>query len=630
MKHYTSEIIEAYVEKLSKKIKELNKQSTNISTPPNISENIQLIIDKLKNNPYSIEDISNEELIEILKKHTGISVKDELFEKISIVRALAAANKEGINFDLLDSEKETINQLVELLTETLNAELREYATFQQEVNKSKLEIEKYRIIYDKLRAGFEGTEYIISEEVSILSELSKDDTFENRKNLLFSISSINKKVERNRLLDLQNTETKKEKVKTEIDEELIKELFKKYGYTLNNMPEKIYKALRTKCKYNEIVKIFEALTSDPRYNFTKDYGVPNQNKTARMIKQEFLMLYHILRYATPAILKHLSNDAPKYQVTLEEIFRIRGVFKHNTNKTITLPGGGGGQTDDLSIDGAFDNYRKNTLLFEEIRQYIKETEDIDINYYKEILESSPSSFTTNPETTKASFEIAKLYGIPFTYKGELTSIKGLTSKHLLERLDTIIETGNHNLMEYTQIRKSSLNYSKVHYESILAYHYGNCLVLSDDNMYYKRNESRELWATYYGTDCIASLRRPHLEQLRSEIPAHYIRKIEIIDEIDILNLAEAINLDYSDEYIEKLEQYHDEKDTSKLGQLSYNINGVYISRLKFRKIWKALMEMYDQDVEIEKMLLFALTYKSYYTEQEFEVLKKFAYGLNLS
>ena len=59
---------------------------------------------------------------------------------------------------------------------------------------------------------------------------------------------------------------------------------------------------------------------------------------------------------------------------------------------------------------------------------------------------------------------------------------------------------------------------------------------------------------------------------------------------------------------------------SRLDGFAYSIGNVIVSMPKVKRIWKAIRKAYDNDFDLDKLFMFAITYGSYYVDSELQEL----------
>ena len=128
----------------------------------------------------------------------------------------------------------------------------------------------------------------------------------------------------------------------------------------------------------------------------------------------------------------------------------------------------------------------------------------------------------------------------------------------------------------------------------------------------------------------------------------YIARMEEIEKVvnhDSVNKINA-NLHLPEEFFKLLEKIEDlkepcNKDEAMIKRLDsnsmiyvegsnfYTINGVIVSRNKFIRVWNAIVKSnIAHDFSEPELLLYALTYNSYYNDEQLKILSDFVYQPN--
>ena len=633
-------VIKSLLKIISSKIKEFKRNyENNILEDPNKGTLLNIIY-VLKSNPYSIINLNERELItyinDYLVKTNNIDIDEitSFFNKeYKLLIAIARGNSNGLQLYFDNNDELNINKLIsylELCVQQIdiqhNEGIKKYNTYKNEYS-------IYFKLYDKLRSSVE-LEYITEEEINIIIELIKDQDLNYYKEVIDYIYQYNRRTQIN--IDLQTRhlfdeeELEEKKKKYSLDEELLNDLFETYGFTIKGMPKDIYQAILDNCDSNKIEELFEYINSNDNYKFLKDYGKStiitiDENgkkkeitKNAKLIRRQFVVLYQILRYSNKEILQYL--DEHKKQVDLEDvILKVKGVVRHVTKRgNGEEPGPYTPQDDnDLYVSGVFEYYNSNS---EELNKLSKEHGGV-IDYLTLALDCEKYTYVLGSESNrfKRNIAILKEYNFPFglynTSRDERMPWMGalcLDSNLLLSRIDLLIENGIRNgnkdeSYKYMIKYPSVLTYDSKLISAIISGSYeDNLEYLSNGKLKEKRREANNLPENYYS----ALLSRPSLESFRSGIPQKYK---------EIANNAFDINLDYQDEYLARLEPYKIDTDLSIKG-LAYNIYGVIVSLPKVKRIWYAIKSNYDNDFDLNKLFAFAITYNSYYNDEEISIL----------
>ena len=105
--------------------------------------------------------------------------------------------------------------------------------------------------------------------------------------------------------------------------------------------------------------------------------------------------------------------------------------------------------------------------------------------------------------------------------------------------------------------------------------------------------------------------RKSLVKLREDVPEKYR---------EIAATATETDFSYTDEYLDRIEPYI-VGEGSRLDGFAYCIGNVIVSLPKVKRIWKAIKNAYNDDYDLEKLFMFAITYGSYYVDSELQELR---------
>ena len=611
-----SVLINLINEKIKDLIQKINDNATNIDN----SSRVLQLDEELKENPFIIgEDDIERELEEYFTKIEDKELLAQLLDDIFVLKTVANIKKKITDITYNEVEKQRLERIhnallkIEEINKSRKEEKRKEITIQESLKT------KYSSLHDKLIAGEKGTEHFTPQEIDLMLEFSSELDYKFKLNLLEYIRKISSIINLN-ILQKETTEEIEEEStnEIEIDEEIIKNLFEKYGYEYESMPNKYKSLLRKKCKLQRIINIFEYIEEHKtEIGFIKKYGVLElEPKTPSFIQKEFRKLYLILRYATPNILDYLIEDAKKRNVSIEDVLRIDGVYKH-VDREEKKEGGPGPGSSDETVAGSFEYYKKNAQLLDELsKEYQISTGDLSIDFYKTTLESCSEFFRTPDYRIKENIDVIKRYGIKLvekcgsTYRLYYPSY--LSKKNLDSSFDIALENPplyssvleRHSILRETKLIKKAI---ELRHKSKLTY-----------------DEKRKILPGVRSDKTEPIINRKHIEELAKKVNS------KLIPELDELELIENF---VKDEIVEKVDKYINNE---KYKALCFEFDGVYVSRFKFYKVWTYMMNCYNKLTEQEKrncnindMLIYALTYNSYYTEEELEIIKGIIPSLKL-
>ena len=535
---------------------------------------------------------------------------ETLFEKVELLNVIADSIVNGYYKSYTKEETQIINDVIELILYFKNISHEQKSTQRSNVSKSNEELIRCEALYDKLRNGKEGLEHF-DGDLSYILTLVKDEDISFRKDVLLLIQVLSKLIHENKLKqieedvlslisdDVDNEEEKNE----EIDEDLIRGVFAKYGFNYDFFSEK-HKKILGRVSLIRIESVLEVLSSYDEYKFVRYYQNRGQER----------QLFLIVRYATKETLLYLIQDAKKRNVTVEEIFGVSGVYK-KVSKNTTEPGEGGGPTDEDYVSGTYEYYKKNSDLLERISlQYNVDNPGSDVDFYKDALLKTPEVLALPSDLLVKNIQIAEKYKLKWIKKsaGEvhLNAATMFESRHMEELCDVLIENGLYNyVVNYPSIIKEEKLVKKVLY----AKRNGTLRILPNG----KLNGIRNSMAPH---DLDKVINRNNLNTYISRVPDSII---QFVEDPESLKLLDGMTND-------PVMDYMDNSPLVKvINEATYSVNGVLVSRHKFRKIWYLItMSGCMKDASYSNLLMYALIYNSYYTDEELKVLEAFAMGFN--
>ena len=625
---------------LSSRIKKFEKGlRKQLVIDPN-REIIVKLIEDIRTDPYIIATLDKKDLLDYFTKYlVGAHVieVDELttfFEKrYKLATAVARGYTQGIMIKYDQEEISTIDKLIEYLEGCVEVIDRYHQDGIARYNSEKDSHSLIYSLYDKLRSD-EEIEFFTEDEIGILQELIKDRGFAYFKEVMKYVYEYNRRVLNNRTLQaedlLDDVITNKDKKKFAIDEDVLKKIFEEFGFTYEGMPDDIFNAIIDSCDAERIRDIFSYINSNPSYHFLKDFGKkeitvkkPNGDEVkflqnSVLVRRQFVVLYHIIRYSNISILRYLEQDCEAKDVDLEEvILKVRGVVKHVSHKK-GRPVGSGPEApaNELSVPGAFENYRANS------EELIKLSREYGIDYlqyaincekYATVLGADETRFRTN-------LNILKQYGFRFEILENAKTVEKMPwfgaltvdTNLLLSRIDILIENGVRNgnrdeSFAYALAYPSVLYYDHRLLEAIVYNSYNDDLAyLPNGKLKDLRREIFNVSDDYYERFIF----RKSLVKLREDIPEKYR---------EIAATATETDFSYTDEYLDRIEPFM-VGEGSRLDGFAYSIGNVIVSMPKVKRIWKAIRNAYDNDFDLDKLFMFAITYGSYYVDSELQEL----------
>ena len=633
------------LEKLEDKLKKLILIAKESILENPIKNEIIKIMNALNSNPYCLASLDKNRILSYIKKYLVDSdlisqeeIVDYFDNSYEVIRNVSEYREKGLtDFEYEDDELIIFNKLIEYL-EIVLKELENEENLKLDSLSQNDELSSYSSLCDKLRSN-NPLELITEEEIIIIVDLISNEELEVFYECVNFINDYNNQATHNKIEEIDHffdedieEETLDDKAKTKhekITMSLLEEIFSKYGYTLEGIPKNILTAMLYYCSYNNIIEIFNFIEEHDEFKFLKNFGKKTfkddegneHKKNDRLIKREFIVLYNILRFSNKEILSYLAEHNKKEpNVELEDvILKVKGVVRKVSRAKKSKNPGGIINYDDFNESGSYENYIHNSnYLIELDKQY--DSGDSYLNIALSI-EAYRTVLTSDYNRVFRNIEILKLYGFEFTKrlssKEPLPWLKCLVldSNDLLNRIDLLIENGIRNDNGNGK-RDESFNYCLM-YPSVL---------------YYKSNFAKAI-ALYsytgkldYRSDgSLKEIRRMLIDddiKIEDQFEKNALIQYNYSEQIGrVIPEAFEIDLSYSDTYLARLDKYI-VNNGSMLDGLAYDIGGVIISLPKIKRIWKALYNTYknDSNIDLEELFIIAITYNSYLSEEEINII----------
>lgn len=547
---------------------------------------MQTIIDLLKSEIVEQETID----IEKIKKYIEVQTKinDNIFElpKTTDLFSDTISDKETyeklIN-TLLFLEN---NPFVELNEEQINR-IRSTSVFRECMEKLENEtkeysgkIEEYRKTQEKNKDISYLIESLKNQENTIISDtflekiyevirkynISKEKTIVIFKNLMMHINN------------LSYVQNKTIEVKPKLTEEQLTELFNKYGYDFNKVPKEFQLKLLSKGNLDTIEEMF---------NCMPNYGIKFSEKNKAT-------LYLILKSSNNALEK-MRELSQKYGFSFHDTLKkIPASFVHKSKNTDIKKNINYQSEDEKELIGAFEDFCENIEIINSLGY------NIPIAMKKAI-----SVFTKSSSKIKRNIELLREYN--FFDGNNLAStgfvLSGLKSSNLQEMIDIFIELDE---LKYVRDNSSRLVLDTDSYIIRRLY-----FAKKNGINNYKRQKGDKTILTGIISDeadksmdiyiDLNSIKHNVFDELTDREIADYLdRKLkETNDDVDTYQEISILDNNYTrDDY-------------------TYNFNGTIISNKKVKKIYPLLLKEYPE-LDRKKLLLYAITYNSMMSSEEFE------------
>ena len=529
-------------------------------------------------------------LNESLEKVPKIDTKFSLEEYQNAKKSMEKDVFELPNYEQLFHDSEISNQDINELCNTLKA--LKNNKYIQITNEQKEEIKKSEIYnslinlinnnIEKLTQGKDINDLVgqigkqnFTLENSIIDKIyevirkyniSKEKTIVIFKNLMMHINN------------LSYVQNKTIEVKPKLTEEQLTELFNKYGYDFNKVPKEFQLKLLSKGNSNTIEEMF---------NCMPNYGIKFSEKNKAT-------LYLILKSSNNALEK-MRELSQKYGFNFHDTLKnIPASFIHKSKNTDIKKNRNYQSEDEKELIGAFEDFCENIEIIDNLGY------NIPIAMKKAI-----SVFTKSSSKIKRNIELLREYN--FFDGNNLAStgfvLSGLKSSNLQEMIDIFIELDE---LKYVRDNSSRLVLDTDSYIIRRLY-----FAKKNGINNYKRQKGDKTILTGIISDeadksmdiyiDLNSIKHNVFDELTDREIADYLdRKLrETNDDVDTYQEISILDNNYTrDDY-------------------TYDFNGTIISNKKVKKIYPLLLKEYPE-LDRKKLLLYAITYNSMMSSEEFE------------
>ena len=425
-------IIQAKLKYLVSKISNYNVNENNVSS------RIAGMAKELKTDPFLLGDLDfRSEIDSYLKEIEDENYLISIIDDMTIIEIVCEAKKRGIDVSLNSEEIDKVNRVCEALLKVEDILKQRNEQLKKQKSADEILNSKYSRLYDKLIAGESCLEHFTDDEIDMILDSIKGKDFAFKFEILEYIRNISNVINNNIVNGVDEVDIYEDENTVEIDEDIIRNLFIKYHYQYDKMPDKFKKVLQTKCKVQRIIDLFEYMDGKEEFKFLRNCG--NASASSANVAG-FRKLVLLLRYATVETLDYIAKDAENRGITISDIFEIQGVYKHVSKPGRSSGTGGDGETDELSVSGSFEYYKGNALMLDELsREYQMKFGDPNIDFYKTTLETYPELFERSPEVIKNNIETARKYQLQLVEKDvntyHLKCPSFLITGHLSKKLD---------------------------------------------------------------------------------------------------------------------------------------------------------------------------------------------------
>lgn len=561
--------------------------------------------------------MKNEEYLRIIKdllrKYITIektSEIQELFENYITIEQnineniFNILNYERILFDVKIEKRESFNELIETLkilknnslitlTENQidkikNSEIFTYCL--NTITDYKRKIEKRINDIEKINSKNKIITEII-EELNNLQDNIIDDELTNKIYTLIKEKNMlpNDSEEIIKSIIKYNTQIYEDKIEktTNINPNILIELFNKYGYDYNKIPKSFQERFLLKSDLNNIEEIFITIQ---KYNI--QLNEKNKSHLCLILKSD------------KEIIEKIWELSKKYKFSPIEAFKkIPGIFLHKNHDRTKINYNKDEAEFMLEIPGAFEDFEENIKLIEQLGYDPKEA-----------MENTSSILIEQNTKLKRNAETLIKYGFPNNLNEAGFKLTGLKAENILLTIDKFIELGE---LKYAQDNTSRLSLdpnSYIFYRLYFAKKYNK----KHPNKAYiikREKDNKEIFKGIISDKNNKTLELDNIIDIEST--KNYIFDKETTENINEY-IKEQLKNDIKiivDEQIKTLEEKF------KNG-IIYQFDDISISRNKVLIIYSIIKNKFN-NLDEKNLLLYAITYNSILDHEDFYKIKQY-------
>lgn len=622
------ERIMAFLQSISKQYDvEMNKVRDDLKKNNSNVENKISKIKPLQSNEMNINNYTDKELLSMVNE---LPLDDDLIDESTIEKMMSDLDynidtkRKKMIFNLLqikylcDYEEELREEHLELISDFTKDMLKIYEQLKKEgINNSKRLKELNEIIenINKFKSFLNFETNTIANNYPFLKKIideSNESDYSKRQviaSLLDRNLDIYKKNMSNSLTENMKNDTI---IKEKLSKEEVKELFKLYGYELEDLysnkkgaEDKYVELLLSNGNLDNIKDIFEAFV---KYGISKDYFDLKSDR----VKHIFITL---LCRSNSNIISNVLDLAKENNIKIDIILKdplllvesIRDISNQYEDYDKSNEG------EEIFLSGFSNHFIKNV-------KFLK-TNGFNIEV---VANKAISVLSCAPNTIKYTYEMMKLYGIevpPVKSKEKLFSYKSLSSSRSEEIIDRYIELCDNG---YDYITKSLSRLLNKNINNIMFYYI------------YSLSKSRSEVNISQFTKLLEDKKESTQEELDRivKVVKYPIKNREEYDNYVEYKLAERKSkvlsgkLDLSkgnalydyDIYSSKILSDIDSKYVSPINPYVFKFGDVTISKNKFLKVFNVLKDKIDNN--IKDIIMYSLTYKSIIDKESLEKINK--------
>lgn len=556
------------------------------------NETLQKMIDILKKYLNKTENLKEAESILQQYQNAEEKIEEDLFNLLEhtdlLIDTKIEDNKEYLY--LMETLRILKDNKLITLTEEQKKELKDSKMFKYCINSLKYYKNKMQLKYNELKNDSNENDdilKIIKELEKLDNELIEEDLLEDIFDKLNNEKVTKNDIElllylsvkyNNEVFELLKTQELKENKEKLTDQEL-EEVFNKYGYNYSKVKNEQKKQLRVKGNIKNIEEVFEAVAN---------YSIP--------FKETDITSISLLIKSDKDAIETIYQLSQKYNIDFNKIIKHPGILIHKSTKK---PRYGMSEVNTQQISGSFEDFAENVKLIEECGYNIKD-----------VMESTTTIFITSNKILRKNVEELRKYGFPKNLNEIGFKLSGLKGD-AIKNIDRFIELDEFNYIKQNTSRLCLEQTSPIFTRLYFAKKFNK----NGEHYEIKRKtKNKEIL-----TGTITSGTKTELDAKidKNELETNY-HGIESYKEIlEYLSQEERKGYPYEmsdDEFINEFERQF------KQSQIEYKINDNILSRYKTQRIYSLLLKQFTENKK-DELLLFALTYNSLLSHDEYEKIK---------
>lgn len=558
------------------------------------NETLQKMIELLKKYLNNTENLKEAESLLQQYQDAEKEIEDNLFKLLDhtdlLIDTKIEDNKEYLY--LIETLRILKNNSLVTLTDEQKQEIENSKMFKYCVNSLRYFKNKVQMKYNEIKNSSNENDdilKIIKELEQLDDELIEEELLNNIFNKLNNEKVSKTDIElllylsvkyNNEIFELLKTKELLENREKLTDQEL-EEIFKKYGYDYSKVNKEQKQKLRIKGDIKNIEEVFEAIDN---------YSIP--------FKETEITSISLLIKSDKNAIETIYQLSQKYNVDFSRIIRlIPGVLIHKSSKAYKNNSAKLGMQ---QVQGSYEDFEENIKLLEECGYDIKD-----------VMKSTITIFIVSNKTLRKNVEELRKYGFPknlYEIKFKLSGLKG----DAIKNIDRFIELDEFNYIKQNTSRLCLEQTSPI----FTRLYFAKKLNKSGQEHYEikRKTKNKEILTGIVSNEEDTTLNSIiDKNTLETDYPG-----IDSYKEIlEFLSQEERKGYPYemsNDELMEEFEKLF------KQNQIEYKINDITISRYKAQRIYSLLTKKF-KETKKDQLLLFALTYNSLLSHDEYEKIK---------